>query len=617
VKLALRTFVALSLALTPAHGARAQDAAAAPAEAATQAPPDVPAGDARIDGRVLQGDANRPVPGVEVVLYALSPDGTPGVRHAETDASGAYAFERVSSAASVAYLVGARYQGIPVPGGRVQFAAGEQRATADIRVADLTPDMRGVRIREQTLRLFREADGVRVEESFALELAGAEIAFVPAADRARKPPGLRASLPAGVSDFRMPLGVVPEGLVRAGASLSYYGPFYPGMQDLMWAYRIGGGEAVPGGGARFRVALAPAPGAEAFSVLVPDGFTDLEAPGLTNAGSTQDNGRAVTRLTAAKPTGPIELALTAPPARMDPGAVSVHEVQIQLHADDAAIAVQETHLVSVGGDGLLLGTLETPLLRVPIPSDASDVRFGSEAPGLEFAAHPDGGVAVLGSVSPGEVPVQIAYRVPVSAEGARLARSFGVRVPLLRIYLADTGRVIPSSPRLHRARPVRTEDLNYLALEAFDVAPGEEVALALEPLPPRGAASPTAARAVAAMLGLVVLGWIVWPFARRGGAASEPERDEPARDERAAIYDAIRDLDHDFETSKLSAEDHAGLRASLRARAATLIQAEDSPPLAGAAAQPAPRACGQCGATASAEHRFCATCGAALGSPAA
>ncbi len=603
------------LALSLAFPARAQEAAPAPAEAAAEAPPDVPSGDARIEGRVLQGDADRPVPGVEVVLYALSPDGTPGVRHAKTDASGTYAFEGVSNAATVAYLVGARHQGIPVPGGRVQFAPGERRATADIRVAELTPDMRGVRIREQTLRLFREADGVRVEESFALELAGPEIAYVPAADRARKPPGLRATLPAGASDFRMPLGVIPEGLVRSGAALSYYGPFYPGMQDLMWAYRLGGGAQTPEG-ARFRFSLTPAPGAERVSVLVPDGFSGLEVEGLPNAGAAQDNGRAVTRFSAAKPSGPIAVALVAPPARIDPSAISVHEVQIQLHADDAAIAVEETHLVAVGGDGLVLGTLETPLLRVPIPSDASDVRFGSEAQGLEFAAHPGGGVAVLGSLSPGEVAVQIAYRVPVAADGARLTRSFGVRVPLLRVFLADTGRVIPSSPRLHRARSIRTEDLNYLALEAFDVAAGEDVALALEPLPPRGAASPTAARAVAAALGLAVLAWIVWPFSRRGVPAADAEPDEPGRNEREAIYDAIRDLDHDFETAKVSAEDHTRLRESLRARAATLIQSEASGARAGAAPS-APRVCGQCGATAAAEHRFCAACGAGLGSPAA
>ncbi len=533
----LRPALAVLLWLALALGARAQD----------EAPPDVPAGDARIEGRVLQGDANRPVPAVEVVLYALSPDGTPGLRRTHSDAQGGFAFEGVSSTASVAYLVGARHQGIPVPGGRVVFEPGQKRASADIRVADLTSDMSRLRIREQTLRLYREADGLRVEETFALELAGAEIAYVPPSERKRRAPGLRAALPNGASDFRMPLGVIPEGLAREGATLRYYGPFYPGAQDLVWAYRVAGGETSPES-VRFRFAFTPAPGVESFSVLVPEGVGAFDAPGLANAGAAEDNGRAVTRFTAAQPRGPLMFSLVVPPARIDPSAIAVHEVQIVLSADDAAIAVTETHLIAASGSGLLLGTPQSPLLRVPIPGDANDVRFGSEAPGLEFAPDPGGGVAILGSLSPGEVPVQIAYRVPVPEAGARLVRSFDARVPLLRIFVADTGRLAPSSPRLHRARPVRTEDLNYLTLEAFDVEPGEEIALTLDALPPRRAASPTTARAVGALAGLGALAWIALPFLRRGDARGlgDVQHDEPARDERDAIYDAIHDLDHYF-----------------------------------------------------------------------
>jgi len=603
----------------------------APARAQQQTPPDVPAGEARIVGRVLQGDANRPVPGVEVVLYSLAPDGTPGVRRTESGARGEFAFERVSATAKVAYLVGARHQGIPVPGGRVVFEPGQATASADIRIADLSSDMSSVRIREQTLRLYREADGLRIEETFAIEQAGAAIAYVPTAERGRKAPGLRAQLPAAARDFRMPLGVVPEGLARDGSAVRYYGPFYPGTQDLVWAYRLPAGEATASG-VRFALELAPAPRAERFAVLVPDGAGTLEAPGLTAQGTVDDAGRKVTRYAAAKPAAHYALALNAPAARIDPSAVALHEVQIVVQADDAAIDVNETHVLAVSGDGLVLGTPQSPLLRVPIPADASDVRFGSEAPGLEFSEHPQGGVAVLGSASPGEIPLQIAYRVPVDASGARLVRSFGAKVPLLRVFLADTGRLAPSSPRMHRSRPVRTEDLNYLALEAFDVAPAEEVALALEALPPRRAASAGALRAIAALAAIGVVAWLFAPVALRGGAAaSADEPADPERDERAALYQAIRDLDHDFETAKVSADDHARLGAELRARAAALLRADESgaarreptgsDPIGHLGSDPnwptAARICASCGAPAADEHRFCASCGAPLGASAA
>ncbi len=607
---------------------RAQEAAPAARE---QAPPDVPAGDARIEGRVLQGAQDRPVPGVEVVLYALSADGTPGLRRVRSDANGAFTFDGVSSMANVAYLIGARHRDIPVPGGRVAFAPGQRRATADIRVADLTSDTSGVRLRTQTLRLFREAQGLRIEETFELELPGDEIAYVPPRERRRRAPGLAATLPAGASDFQMPLGVIPEGLVRAGAAQRYFGPFYPGGQELTWSYRVASEEATEQG-QRFRFEFTPAVGVETFSVLVPESAGAFDAPGLANAGRVEDGGRTVTRFTAAHPKLPLTFSLLAPPARVDPSAISVREVQIVLHADDAAISVSETHLVAASGDGLLLGTPATPLLRVPIPPGASDVRFGSEAPGLAFAPGPDGAVAVTGSLSPGEVPVQIAYRVPVSPAGARLARSFGAPVALLRIFVADTGRLLPASPRLHRTKPVRTEDLNYLGLEAFDVEAGEEVNVALDPLPPRGGASPALARGLAALGGLALLAWVALPFRARAGSTASADAGEPRQAEREAIYQAIRDLDHDFETGKVSADDHARLRESLRLRAAALIRAEASAAaravsgeMAGAShappATPAPadlvRACGQCGAATAPEHRFCPSCGAPLGAPAA
>jgi hypothetical protein len=596
----LRRALASLIALLVAVAAIAQE----------ETPPDVPAGEARISGRVLQGETGTPVAGVEVVLYALSADGVPGLRRTTSDASGGFTFEQISGTAQIAYLVGARHRGIPVPGGRVAFAPGQTSATVDIRVADLTGDLSRVRIREQTLRLYREQDALRIEETLDLELPGAKIAHLPAGQRTPKAAGLRARLPEGATDFRMPLGVIPEGLARDGDAVRYYGPFYPGLQDLVWAYRLAARESGPDG-LRFRFTFTPAIGAEALSVLVPADAGAFDAPGLANLGAVEDNGRSVTRYGVAAPKSAYSFSLLAPAAHIDPSALAAPEVQVIVQADDAAMTVSEIHLLRATGAGLLLGTPQAPLLRVPLPAGASDVRFGSEAKGLEFAPGPDGAVDVLGSLAPGEVPVHIAYRLAVPEGGAQLAREFAVRVPLVRVFVADHGRLAPSAQRLHRARPVRTEDLNYLSFEAFDLAPGEKISLTLGALPPRSGASPTTARAVAAVAALALVFWLLRPVTTRG--AAEPQAAaEPERNEREALYDAIRDLDHDFETAKVSAEDHAQLRGELRAKAAALIAAQE-----GAPAPPAqPHACPSCGAAAQPEHRFCASCGAALGAPA-
>ena len=118
--------------------------------------------------------------------------------------------------------------------------------------------------------------------------------------------------------------------------------------------------------------------------------------------------------------------------------------------------------------------------------------------------------------------------------------------------------------------------------------------------------------------------WVLTGPLRGRGA----ERDAPlaeaelstARREREAIYEAIRDLDYDFETGKVEAADHTRLRDELRGRAAGLLQAEraadrGSEPVRSERGPSMGRSCAQCGAAADPAHRFCAQCGATLAAP--
>jgi hypothetical protein len=78
------------------------------------------------------------------------------------------------------------------------------------------------------------------------------------------------------------------------------------------------------------------------------------------------------------------------------------------------------------------------------------------------------------------------------------------------------------------------------------------------------------------------------------------------------VYRAVEALDEDFETGKLSPDDHARMRAELRARAVALLQAERS----GDAPQPdAAPACPGCGAALRGTDRFCSQCGSPLEGP--
>lgn len=392
--------------------------------------------------------------------------------------------------------------------------------------------------------------------------------------------------------------------------------------------------------------------------------------------------------------------LVRDPRPAAPGDLRLSALRAVLEADAAALSVREIHELRAEGETPLRGTLQAPLLRIPLPQQAVELRARSSDAGLELRPVPtpaesavgagagaagavgasaEGGagaagesLAILGSLAPGELRVELEYRLPAPAADtpARFARRLPVRIPLLEIYLVDTGDLAPRSKLLHRRRPARDGATNYLRLEAFEVAPGEEVALTVERLPPRSAVSQSAALAAAWALALGAVAVLLGPLmgfrprraptgaqAAASAAGARALREEAAlaalREEREALYAAIGDLDHDLETGKLSAADHAELRAELRARAIHLLREEraTSPAADGAAAaadgaapaadseaadseiraaasadaraeseseaQPpgedtaAPR-CADCGFEAAQAHRFCAHCGAPL-----
>jgi len=109
-----------------------------------------------------------------------------------------------------------------------------------------------------------------------------------------------------------------------------------------------------------------------------------------------------------------------------------------------------------------------------------------------------------------------------------------------------------------------------------------------------------------------------WPLLR--GAEPEPEvrgGEASARlaHERDAALAAIREIDFDHGTGKLSDEDHAALRAELERRALAAIAALERPAALGpeAAAEAAAEFCAHCGHPLAPDARFCTRCGARRG----
>jgi hypothetical protein len=285
----------------------------------------------------------------------------------------------------------------------------------------------------------------------------------------------------------------------------------------------------------------------------------------------------------------------------------IDEARLWLELDDVALDVSEQWTLKVDGDQALVSE-GGPLLCVPLPQGAQELRFSTGALGMGLSRDPSGALALAGPIPPGQTPLALRYRLASSGGTTSLTRRFGSEVPLLQVFVADTG-LRAESPRMHRKRPVVTEDRVYLELEAFAVEPHEDVTVSLEPVPAHRAP----ARALS--LGVVVLGALgAGAFLLAPLRSRRPESEPPAETvegfERESLYRAIDALDEDLETEKLSPEDHAQMRAALRARAVELLARERAPKSEPAPLRPERNFCTSCGAALRATDRFCSQCGA-------
>ena len=603
--------------LVVATGSRAQH------DGASAGVPDVPAGPGRLVGTIQNPDAPTQVADVEVLLYALPPGGTPGLRRTRSDAEGNFAFEGIANDTATAYLVGARYAGIPYPGERLSFAAGQTQVQVSVRVGEPTESAENIAVVESQIEVAWAGGRLGVAELIRFENRGDRTAFVAAARRADVGPLFRATLPADADEFQIPLGIQPEGLVRDASELRFYGPVYPSSwpgplareQGLAFQYTL------PSHRGPATIEKVFPSGADRVVVITQPGGPQIEVSGAreeTQPAESTATASAPRRLVvdSVPPGGHLTLRVDLPETRVDPDAVQLVETRIFLDLDDAALQVQEQHMLQVSGELPVVGADGAPLLAIPVPEGAVDVRFDRDAFALGLAPDDGLGAVLRGPLPPGENSVQISYHLPLDGASAIFEKQFGRALPLLSIYVADTGIQV-ASERLHRRRPVKTTDRTYLALEAFQIDPGETVRLTLAPIAGPLQLPRFALFAAVALAAGVVASFLFAPL--RGDGIQEALPEDGTRSERESVYASLRDLEHDHETAKLSDDDYASMRAELRGRAAALLRAEGATTAgAGGAAQPAAAsdviACSACGTRARGGDRFCAHCGAALGS---
>lgn len=572
--------------------------------AATPAAAQLPPGDGVIRGRVVRDAGSGGAVGVDVVLYTADGDGTGGIASTVTDGDGRFAFAGISSEPTRVYLVGARAGEVPI-GERVSFTEGAKELDVELRLAETSSDTSEVVLGTGFLRIDRGCERLRVNEAHALSNPTSSIVYVPEAERPGRRPVLEALLPAEAQDFLTPFGGSGLGFEIEGSRVRFWGPLYPGEQDIEFGYSL---PVEPEAGAFERGFPA---GADAVEILTDAAGARVRGEALSAAEGREVEGRPYGAMRAqhVEPGGRLVFTLELPAGEAAPVALERSEIWLEL--DDAALTVDESHLMQVDSAGPLMRSSDEPLLCLPIPAAAEALRFSSDTLKMGVELDSSGALAFRGPLPSGASVVSLRYRLPVqdSEGGIAFTRRFPRALELLSVFVADN-RVVPETTRLHRMRNVRRSDRSFLHLEGFQIEPDEEVAIELRRLPAPVPLPRLASIGFALLAGGAALTFLAAPIGRGRESEAGESRIAALVAERETVYATIRDLDEDFETGKLTAEDHTTLRNELRSRAVSLLQEERE------ASRPKPRApaaapafCTACGEKLPAGARFCPQCG--------
>ncbi len=302
----------------------------------------------------------------------------------------------------------------------------------------------------------------------------------------------------------------------------------------------------------------------------------------------------------------VEIAVHAPSD--DPSAIVLDRIRIFIDREPGLYRLdQVVELRNTGERVVLVDGEAEPALRIALARGHGELRTPTGLTPSGFVLG-DGVLELRGPVFSG--PRELVFSYDLAPAGSELHSEllFPDGVPELELYVVDERYAIDAGP-LHPARVTRDADGTvYQRFVGFDLPAGTRIPLSLRPLPPIPRTGSWGSAAAAALVAGALL-----VFVGRPVTSTERIRDEPAEDAEAtskeALFAALRDLEHDFETGKLSAGDRDRLREELRRDAlAELARTRRTE-----AASPAPeRACRSCGRKALEGDGFCSGCGSAI-----
>lgn len=251
---------------------------------------------------------------------------------------------------------------------------------------------------------------------------------------------------------------------------------------------------------------------------------------------------------------------------------------------------------------------EPPVLRVGLAPGHTELETAHGK--LPAGARVRGDTLELhGPVLPGERQFQFSYDLAGSSADLVTEIGFPDPVETLEVYVRDFGIVVDAGP-LHPARPVRDADTIYQRYVGFDLDAKARIPLRVQALPPRRPPPSWVTALLSALVAAGSLFFVGQPVSAAAPAGGLPASETEGDREKQALIAALRDLEHDFETGKLSSEDRDRLRRDLRRDALFAMTRQQAVP-GPTPPMDEPQPC-RCGRAPQAGDRFCAACGSPL-----
>ena len=214
-------------------------------------------------------------------------------------------------------------------------------------------------------------------------------------------------------------------LVRRGQELAFWGPIYPGPQDVRYGYLLDG----PGFGDQpiadqFEVVEALPAGTERLRALLPQDAGTLQGAGLEDALEPvmiEQTPYASYVGPAVPPGGEIRIVLPVQATSTDTGALRLTRADFWIDHDDTEVRVTaEVHL-EVSGEARLAAPPGSSLVDLELPAGADFLGLNGSSELLGVGPSPSGGLAVSGPLSPGTSVVAYRYRLPVQGKAELLS----------------------------------------------------------------------------------------------------------------------------------------------------------------------------------------------------